>query len=104
MKLRSQISIAIIYLAVFAAAFGAASLGAGAQGEPNNAPADAANAPSPQKAFFSLSTNRTYSTADRVRVWINYGGIDSLDFRVYHVDDPVKFFGGLTNPHKMGEK
>ena len=55
------------------------------------------------KPYFSLSTNRTYGTADRARVWINYVGIDHLDFRVYRVADPVKFFKSLDDPHQMGE-
>jgi uncharacterized protein YfaS (alpha-2-macroglobulin family) len=104
MRLRSQFSIAIVYFAVFAAAFGVASLGAGAQGEQENAPDASNQTTTASKPYFSLSTNRTYSTADRVRVWINYGTIDSLDFRVYRVEDPVKFFSGLSSPHKMGEK
>ena len=55
------------------------------------------------KPYFSLSTNRTYGTADRARVWINYVGIDHMDIRVYRVDDPVGFFKKLENPHQMGE-
>ena len=55
------------------------------------------------KPYFSLSTNRTYGTADRTRVWINYLGIDQMDFRVYRVADPVKFFKNLEDPHQMGE-
>ena len=37
------------------------------------------------KPFFSLHTNRTYATTDRARVWVNYRGLDALDFRVYKV-------------------
>ncbi|HEV8487860.1 MAG TPA: MG2 domain-containing protein [Blastocatellia bacterium] len=55
------------------------------------------------KPYFALSTNRTYSTSDRTRVWINYLGIDFLDFRLYRVKDPSKFFAKLKDPHKMGE-
>src|ERR671939_272550 len=55
------------------------------------------------KPFFSLHTNRTYATTDRARVWVNYRGLDSLDFRVYKVKDPVKFFRQLDNPHQVGE-
>jgi uncharacterized protein YfaS (alpha-2-macroglobulin family) len=55
------------------------------------------------KPFFSLHTSRTYATTDRARVWVNYRGVDSLDFRVYKVKDPVKFFQGLENPHQVGE-
>jgi alpha-2-macroglobulin len=56
------------------------------------------------KPFFSLHTNRTYATTDRARLWVNYRGVPDLDFRVYKVKDPVKFFRGLDNPHQVGEE
>jgi len=56
------------------------------------------------KPFFSLSTNRTYGTSERARLWIDYQGVDKLDFRVYRVKDPLKFFTQLENPHQMGER
>ncbi|HEX8283632.1 MAG TPA: MG2 domain-containing protein [Pyrinomonadaceae bacterium] len=55
------------------------------------------------KPFFSLHTNRTYATTDRARLWVNYRGVQDLDFRVYKVKDPVKFFRGLDDPHQVGE-
>ena len=55
------------------------------------------------KPFFSLSTHRTYGTADNARLWVDYQGVDHLDFRVYQVRDPRKFFTGLKDPHQMGE-
>lgn len=55
------------------------------------------------KPFFSINTNRTYATTDRARVWVNYRGLDALDFRLYKVKDPVKFFTLLRNPHQVGE-
>jgi uncharacterized protein YfaS (alpha-2-macroglobulin family) len=55
------------------------------------------------KPFFSLQTNRTYAPTDRARVWVNYRGVEALDFRVYKVKDPVKFFRQLDDPHKVGE-
>ena len=55
------------------------------------------------KPFFSLHTNRTYATTDRARLWVNYRGVESLDFRVYKVKDAVKFFRQLDNPHQVGE-
>ncbi len=55
------------------------------------------------KPFFSLHTNRTYATTDRARLWVNYRGVEALDFRVYKVKDPVKFFRQLDNPHQVGE-
>ncbi|HYP54386.1 MAG TPA: MG2 domain-containing protein, partial [Pyrinomonadaceae bacterium] len=59
--------------------------------------------PEDAKPFFSLVTNRTYGTSDRTRIWVNYRGVDSLDFRVYRVKDPVQFFRQLDNPHQVGE-
>jgi uncharacterized protein YfaS (alpha-2-macroglobulin family) len=59
--------------------------------------------PEDAKPFFSLQTNRTYGTTDRARVWVNYRGLEQLDFRVYRVKDPVKFFKQLANPHQVGE-
>ena len=56
------------------------------------------------KPFFSLSTHRTYGTGDNARLWVDYQGIDHLDFRVYQVRDPRKFFTGLADPHQMGER
>jgi alpha-2-macroglobulin len=55
------------------------------------------------KPFFSVHTNRTYSTTDRARLWVNYRGVEALDFRVYKVKDPVKFFRQLDDPHQVGE-
>jgi uncharacterized protein YfaS (alpha-2-macroglobulin family) len=55
------------------------------------------------KPFFSLSTHRTYGTSDNARLWVDYQGVDHLDFRVYQVKDPRKFFTQLKNPHQMGE-
>jgi hypothetical protein len=55
------------------------------------------------KPFFSLTTNRTFAPGERARVWASYNAIDYLDFRVYQVRDPVKFFKQLENPHQMGE-
>ena len=63
-----------------------------------------ANAPIfTNEPFFSLTTNRTYSPSERVRVSASYRSIDHLDFRVYHVNDPLKFFKQLENPHQVGE-
>ncbi|HZG53073.1 MAG TPA: MG2 domain-containing protein [Pyrinomonadaceae bacterium] len=57
----------------------------------------------PAKPFFSLAANRTYGTNERPRLWLSYRDIDSIDFRVYRVGDPVKFFRALDDPHRFGE-
>lgn len=60
--------------------------------------------PASAKPFFSLSTHRTYGSSDSARMWVDYQGIDHLDFRVYQVKDPRKFFTGLDDPHQMGKQ
>ncbi|MCA1628766.1 MAG: hypothetical protein LC774_00040 [Acidobacteria bacterium] len=57
----------------------------------------------PAKPFFSLMTNRSYGTNERPRLWLNYRDIDAVDFRVYRLNDPSKFFRQLDNPHQFGE-
>src|SRR4029450_9133872 len=56
------------------------------------------------KPYFSLTTNRTYSPNESARLWATYQNVDYLDFRVYRIKDPVKFFKQLDNPHQMGDQ
>lgn len=56
------------------------------------------------KPYFSLTTNRTYSANESARLWASYQNVEYLDFRVYHIKDPSKFFKQLDDPHQMGEK
>ncbi len=92
-----------VYLLVIIGALSISTMRLRAQSGAVDTPATGSASTATYKPYFSLSTNRTYGTADRARVWINYVGIDHMDFRVYRVDDPVKFFKGLEDPHKMGE-
>ncbi|MBK7600600.1 MAG: hypothetical protein IPJ07_19640 [Acidobacteria bacterium] len=119
MKLKKSLAVLIIYLGVGAAIFGMASYmrmargaeaetGAATSGTPATpAPATPAASASPAAAVrprFSLSTNRAYGTNEKARLYVNYQGIGTLDFRVYRVRDPFKFFSQLNNPHQMGEE
>ena len=56
------------------------------------------------KPYFSLTTNKTYSPNESARLWASYQNVDYLDFRVYHIKAPSKFFKQLDDPHQMGEK
>ncbi|HMZ17940.1 MAG TPA: alpha-2-macroglobulin family protein [Blastocatellia bacterium] len=111
MKLRKLLGTVTVYLTVVLAALSLATWRMQAQGEQNAAqPAaspQAAASPQPSatpvKPHFSLSTNRAYGTQEKTRIYINYQGIDSLDFRVYKIRDPFKFFKQLANPHQMGD-
>lgn len=53
--------------------------------------------------FFSLTSSRTYMSNGNPRVWINYRGVNEMDFRVYKVKDPTKFFKSLKDAHQIGE-
>jgi uncharacterized protein YfaS (alpha-2-macroglobulin family) len=99
---RGLISIAV-YALVIAGALSISTMRLRAQSGAVETAASGSASTANYKPYFSLSTNRTYGTADRARVWINYVGIDHMDLRVYRVDDPVKFFKQLDDPHQMGE-
>ncbi len=55
------------------------------------------------KPFFSLTTNQSFGTNERARLSATYQGVGYLDFRVYKVVDPAKFFQQLPDPHQVGE-
>ena len=97
----------LIYLVAIAAALIIATLRSRAKqktpAETESPTAEIARRPA-GKPFFSLSTHRTFGTADNARLWVDYQGVDHLDFRVYQVKDPRKFFTDLKNPHQMGEQ
>src|ERR1041385_883340 len=58
---------------------------------------------SAMKPFFSLSTTRTFGTNENARIWLDHRLLESLDFRVYRINDPERFFAQLSDPHQMGE-
>jgi uncharacterized protein YfaS (alpha-2-macroglobulin family) len=98
----------LIYLVAIAGALTIASLRSRAKAKPDTL----AEAMQPEsetarrpggKPFFSLSTHRTYGTNDTARLWVDYQNVDHMDFRVYQVRDPRKFFTDLKNPHQMGK-
>jgi uncharacterized protein YfaS (alpha-2-macroglobulin family) len=91
------------YLLIFAITGTLATIRMRAQEQP----AQTAASPQPVPAVkprFSLSTSRTYSSDEKAHVYVSYQGINSLDFRLYQVKDPFKFFRQLNNPHQMGEE
>ncbi|MGH9941528.1 MAG: alpha-2-macroglobulin family protein [Pyrinomonadaceae bacterium] len=110
MNTRKLISGALIYLAVVVAVFSFTywRLRVLAAGVPQELPAAEERYErnpdiGPPKPFFSLQTNRSYGTNERPRVWVNYRDLDTLDFRIYRINDPAKFFKQLENPHQAGE-
>ena len=99
----TRLSKLLIYIVVIVAALSLADwrLRDEVEAAPFATPAEATfEVPQP---FFSLATNRTYGTGENARLWLDYRGISSLDFRVYRVNDPAKFFAQLNDPHQMGK-
>jgi uncharacterized protein YfaS (alpha-2-macroglobulin family) len=103
---RRYLSTVLIYAAIIAAAFFVAdsrlqreqAAPETTQATVNTDTTSVSTAP-----FFSLSTNRTFGTSENPRLWLDHRNIDSLDFRVYRVNDPQRFFTQLSDPHQLGE-
>ena len=62
------------------------------------AAAHAADAP----RSFSLSTSRTFSPGESVKIQLFARNVPELEFRVYHVNDAQKFFASLKDLHSFG--
>ena len=45
--------------------------------------------------FFSLNSSRTYAPGQKVSIDMWAQNVETLEFRVYRVNDPVKFFVDL---------
>jgi alpha-2-macroglobulin len=52
--------------------------------------------------YFSLASAQTYVTGEKLHVEISAIDLKDLDFRVYKIDDPVKFFRQIPDPHQFG--
>jgi len=106
MKLRNHLTVVFVYFAVIAATITLATFQNQVRGA-QTATATPAASPQPSPALkprFSLSTNRTYGSNEKARIYISYQGVETLDFRVYQVKDPFKFFKQLNNLHQLGEE
>ncbi len=53
---------------------------------------------------FSLTSSHVATTRERPTVGLMFRRVTSLDFRVYRVEDPLKFFAGLRDPHTLGSE
>ncbi len=103
-KIRRYLAAGIIYLALGASVLGFNVIRARTAPP---APPPAEQKPATvvtTKPYFSLTTNRSYSPNESARLWASYQNIEYLDFRVYRIKDPNKFFKQLDDPHQMGEK
>jgi uncharacterized protein YfaS (alpha-2-macroglobulin family) len=53
-------------------------------------------------ASFSLTSERTYTPGDKPEVSVYSHNVNALEFRVYRVNDPVKFFSQMQELHNFG--
>ncbi len=54
--------------------------------------------------FFAVSSGQTYAPGKAPRIQLQFRQIDRLDFRVYRVKDPAKFFSQLKDAHSFGSE
>ncbi|MGB8772247.1 MAG: alpha-2-macroglobulin family protein [Candidatus Korobacteraceae bacterium] len=65
------------------------------------APLFAQNGPD-SSASFSLTSQRTYMPGEKPEVSVYSHNVNALEFRVYRVKDPVKFFSQMQDLHNFG--
>jgi len=53
-------------------------------------------------AYFSLASSGTFASGGAPTVSLSAWNVDALEFRVYRIQDPEKFFGQLDDPHEFG--
>ena len=52
--------------------------------------------------YFSLSNDKTYQPGEKPQIAVYSNNLRQLEFRVYRVKDPVKFFSQLQQLHSFG--
>jgi uncharacterized protein YfaS (alpha-2-macroglobulin family) len=53
-------------------------------------------------SWFSLTTQRTFMTGEKPEIAVNTHNVKELEFRVYRVKNPVKFFSEMQELHNFG--
>ncbi len=54
--------------------------------------------------YFSVSTDRTFLPKEKITVHLYTRDVEALEFRLYHVNDPVVFFEKLGDVHGFGQR
>src|SRR5258708_5838119 len=52
--------------------------------------------------YFSLSSSKTFAPGEKATIQMWSQNIDTLEFRVYRVKDPILFFQKLEDVHRFG--
>src|SRR5262245_22615265 len=68
------------------------------------AAAQDSDAPGDNRPSFSLSTSAIVTSRETPAIYLTFRRLDHLDFRVYKVNDPMKFLAGLKDPHQLGSE
>ncbi|HEV2234553.1 MAG TPA: MG2 domain-containing protein [Terriglobia bacterium] len=58
--------------------------------------------PESTEPFFSVSSRQTYAPGQQPGISIAFRQVDSLDFRIYRVNNPIQFFAKLKDAHSFG--
>ena len=51
---------------------------------------------------FNLSTSKTFAPGEQPKIHLYTHNVDALEFRVYRVNEPVKFMENLRELHSFG--
>jgi uncharacterized protein YfaS (alpha-2-macroglobulin family) len=51
---------------------------------------------------FNLSTSKSFAPGEHPAIHLYTHNVDALEFRIYRVNDPVKFIENLREPHSFG--
>ena len=54
------------------------------------------------ESWFSLTSEKTFMTGEKPEIGVNAHNVKQLEFRVYRVNDPVKFFSQMEELHNFG--
>ncbi len=54
------------------------------------------------ESWFSLTSSKTFLSGEKPEIAVNAHNVKQLEFRVYRVNDPVKFFGQMQELHNFG--
>ena len=54
--------------------------------------------------YFNLSTYKSFAPGEKPKIHLYARNVDTLEFRVYHIEDPDTFVDGLPQMHSFGER
>jgi hypothetical protein len=55
-----------------------------------------------EQPFFSVASSRTWTSRENPSVQVSAWDVESLEFRLYRVSDPLRFFSELKDLHEFG--